>query len=161
MHKPGLYISYNIFFSAIHQFWTWDFLWLIRYYRSPYSILMFSTLNHKLRLTNILHPRCHDPNLGLVTKAKTWKGAGQKCNPRITFALLEVWGNLHSWECEGMNPHTPKWIPTLRVGIPMESWIFKEVFRGQNSLDQKIYYTIEKFLKLICLKWVCMIHLNI
>jgi hypothetical protein len=30
---------------------------------------------------------CHDPNLGLVTKAKAWEGAGQKCNLGITFAL--------------------------------------------------------------------------
>ncbi len=33
---------------------------------------------------------CHNPSLALVIKAKTWKGAGQECNPRITFALLEV-----------------------------------------------------------------------
>jgi hypothetical protein len=24
-------------------------------------------------------------------------------------------------ECEGMNPHTPKWIPTLGVGVPINS----------------------------------------
>jgi len=29
--------------------------------------------------------------------------------------------HLHSHECEGMNPHTPKWTPTLGVRIPMES----------------------------------------
>jgi hypothetical protein len=27
---------------------------------------------------------------------------------------------LHFWECEGMNRHTPKWIPVLGVRIPME-----------------------------------------
>ncbi len=26
----------------------------------------------------------HDPSLGLVTKARAWKGVGQECNPRIT-----------------------------------------------------------------------------
>jgi hypothetical protein len=31
-------------------------LWLIRYYKSPCSILNTSTLNHKFRLRNILHP---------------------------------------------------------------------------------------------------------
>jgi hypothetical protein len=25
---------------------------------------------------------CHNPSLGLATKAKAWKGAGQECNPR-------------------------------------------------------------------------------
>jgi hypothetical protein len=24
-------------------------------------------------------------------------------------------------ECEGMNPHTPKWTPTLGVGVLMDS----------------------------------------
>jgi hypothetical protein len=33
---------------------------------------------------------CHDLSLGLVTKARAWKGAGQKCNPRITFTLPGV-----------------------------------------------------------------------
>jgi hypothetical protein len=32
----------------------------------------------------------HDPNLGLATKAKAWKGAGRECNLGITFALLGV-----------------------------------------------------------------------
>jgi hypothetical protein len=38
-------------------------------------------------------------------------------------------------ECEGIGPHTPKWTPTLGVGVPMEFQIFKERFEGQNSLD--------------------------
>jgi hypothetical protein len=24
-------------------------------------------------------------------------------------------------KCEGMNSHTPKWVPTLGVGVPMDS----------------------------------------
>jgi hypothetical protein len=35
----------------------------------------------------------HDPSLGLVTKAKAWKGACQKCNLGVTFALLGMWRN--------------------------------------------------------------------
>jgi len=46
---------------------------------------------------------CHDPSLGLTTKAKTYKGAGQEGNPRVTSHAPESEG-----ECEGMNPHTPK-----------------------------------------------------
>ncbi len=30
---------------------------------------------------------CHDLSLRFATKAKTWKGVGQKCNSRVTFAL--------------------------------------------------------------------------
>jgi len=37
-------------------------------------------------------------------------------------------------EFEGMNPHTPKWTPTLGVKIFVESQIFKKKIRGQNSL---------------------------
>jgi hypothetical protein len=29
-------------------------------------------------------------------------------------------------ECEGMNPHTPKWAPILGVGVLMDSQIFRE-----------------------------------
>jgi hypothetical protein len=43
--------------------------------------------------------------------------------------------HLHSWECERMNTHTPKWTLILGDGIIMESQIFKEVFQGPNSLD--------------------------
>jgi hypothetical protein len=43
--------------------------------------------------------------------------------------------HLHSQECEGMNPHIPKWTFILGVGIPMEFRISNKYFRGQNSLD--------------------------
>jgi hypothetical protein len=63
-------------------------------------------------------------------------------------------------ECEGMSPHIPKWIRTLGVGVSMDFRIFKECFEGQNSLDWQLLYTIENLLKLKCLKWGCIIHLN-
>jgi hypothetical protein len=33
---------------------------------------------------------CHDLSLGLMTKAKAWKGAGQECNLGVTFTLSGV-----------------------------------------------------------------------
>jgi hypothetical protein len=36
-----------------------------------------------------------------------------------------------------MNPHTPKWIPTLGVGILMESRIFKKIFQGSKLIGLK------------------------
>ncbi len=30
--------------------------------------------------------------------------------------------------CEGMSPHTPKWTPTLGVGVLIEYQIFREQF---------------------------------
>jgi hypothetical protein len=66
----------------------------------------------------------------------------------------------HSQDCKGMNPHIPKWTPTLEVGISMHSWIFKNNLKGQNSLDWRVIYTIENLLKHRCLKWVFMKYLN-
>jgi hypothetical protein len=54
-------------------------------------------------------------------------------------------------ECEGMHPHTPKW--TLE---------FSECnCKGQNPLVWRVLYIIGKLLKLKCLKWARMTHLNI
>jgi phage-related protein len=63
-------------------------------------------------------------------------------------------------ECEGMNPHIPKWAPTLGVGVSMDSRIFRRRLQGQNSLDWKIPYNIENILEPRCLKWACMIHFD-
>jgi hypothetical protein len=50
-----------------------------------------------------------------------------------------------------MSSHTPKWTPTFS----------KRNLKNQNSLDWKVFYTIGMLLRLRCLKWVRMIHLNI
>jgi hypothetical protein len=63
-------------------------------------------------------------------------------------------------ECERMNLHTPKWAPTLGVGIPMDSQIFREKFQGLKPFDWEIFYIIRKILELRCLTWVCMTHLD-
>jgi hypothetical protein len=64
---------------------------------------------------------CHNPNLGLTTKVRACKGASQKGSLRVTFHVL-----VNVRECEGMNPHTPKWALTLEVGVMMDSRFFKE-----------------------------------
>jgi hypothetical protein len=70
-----------------------------------------------------------------------------------------------SRECEGMNPHTPKWTPTLGVG---GSWSPKRtpktsesVLRGQNSMACCVLYINGKLLKRRCLKWARIAHFNI
>jgi len=63
-------------------------------------------------------------------------------------------------ECERMSPHTPKWTP---LWDSKSLWNFEfsnSDLRGQNSLDWKIPCTIGIFLKLKCLKWAFMTHLN-
>jgi hypothetical protein len=46
---------------------------------------------------------------------------GQEGNMGVTFHAL---GSAR--KCEGMNPHTPKWAPTLGVGVLMDFQIFRE-----------------------------------
>ncbi len=46
---------------------------------------------------------CHNLSLGLATKAKVCKGAGQEGSPGVTSRVLES-----VKECEKMVAHTPK-----------------------------------------------------
>jgi hypothetical protein len=66
-------------------------------------------------LFNAIDTICCNFSLGLMTKARACKGAGQKWSSKVTFHALRSVG-----KCEGMNPHIPKWTPTLGVGIPMD-----------------------------------------
>jgi hypothetical protein len=77
---------------------------------------------------------CHNPSFGLTTKARAYGGAGQQWSPKVTF---HVFGSIG--ECEGMNPHTPKWVPTLGVGVPMDSWIYKGRLQGSKFIRLKSY----------------------
>ncbi len=56
IHKLGLYTSCNIPPLNNHRLWTWNFVHLIRYYKSSYSILITITLNHRLWSRSMLHP---------------------------------------------------------------------------------------------------------
>jgi len=73
---------------------------------------------------------CHNPNLGLATKARGCKVAGQERKLR------------NERKCEGMNPHIPKGALTLGVGVPMDSQIFKERLQGSkpNGLRKYLYH---------------------
>ncbi len=64
-------------------------------------------------------------------------------------------------EYEGVNLHTPKATPTLGNGVSMDSQNLESDFRGQNSMACDIFYIIGKNLKRRCLKWACIVHLDI
>ncbi len=51
-----------------------------------------------------------------MIKVRVHKGVGEKWSVGVTFY---VFGSVK--ECEGMNPHIPKWAPTLGIGLLMES----------------------------------------
>ncbi len=90
----------------------------------PNGTTLLSYTNIKLQVSHFcsftfykqLHPKaftkviffydCHNPSLGLATKARACKVAGHKGSPRITSRVPKS-----AKECEGMNLHTPKWTP--------------------------------------------------
>jgi len=45
-------------------------------------------------------------------------------------------------ECEGIDPHTPKGTPTLGVGVPVDSRMFKKQLQGSkpNRLRSFLYH---------------------
>jgi hypothetical protein len=51
----------------------------------------------------MLGPNCRNLSLGLTTKARGCKVAGQEKDPEVTSHAPRS-----AKECEGMNPHTPK-----------------------------------------------------
>jgi hypothetical protein len=43
----------------------------------------------------------------------------ERCRPRVQPGNhIQILGSVG--ECEGMSPHTPKWAPTLAVGVSMD-----------------------------------------
>jgi hypothetical protein len=80
---------------------------------------------------------CRNLSLGLATKARACKVTGQEGSPGVTLHAPESVG-----ECEGMNPHTPKGVSTLGVGIPMDSRIFKRQLQVSklNGLRISLYH---------------------
>jgi len=90
----------------------------------------------------ISYCQCHNPNLGLVTKAKGSQGCGPRRVWQWRFTLPS---ELSFWELES------QW--TLE---PLESDC-----RGQNTLHWRVFYIIGKLLKSRCLKWACMTCLDI
>ncbi len=84
--------------------------------------------------------KCHNLSPRLVTKARACKGVGQEWSLGITFhAPGSVGGR------EGMNSHIPKWVPNLGIRVLME--FLENNFKGQNSLNWKVPYTIGRFLE--------------
>ncbi len=111
-------------------------LWLVQYYifmLRPRLVLWW-TCNFRHQLLFY-----YELSLGLMTKARACKGAGREGSPKVTFHTIGSVG-----ECEGLNPYTPKWAPTLGVGVPMDSQIFREEFQGSKFIELKssLYYLI-------------------
>ncbi len=64
---------------------------------------------------------CRNPSLGLATKARGCKVAGQEGSPGAMPHAPKS-----AREREGIDLHIPKGTPTLGVGVPVDSRIFIE-----------------------------------
>jgi len=82
----------------------------------------------------VIYKRCRNPSIRLATKARACKGESQKGSPGITSHAPRSVG-----ECEGMNPHTPKWTPILGVKVLMDFQIFKTRFQGSKPIGLRSY----------------------
>jgi hypothetical protein len=98
---------------------------------------------------------CCNPTFGLTTKAGAYKGASQELSPGVTF---HVHGSVG--ECERMNPHIPSELPLWDLEFRWTSKCLEGNFKGQNSLDLKVFYIIGKLLRFRCLKWAHMMPLD-
>jgi hypothetical protein len=79
---------------------------------------------------------CHNPSLGLATKAKACKVVGQKGSPGLMLHAIKS-----VRKCEGMNPHTSKGVSISGVGVPVDSQNFRERLKGSelNGLNSSLY----------------------
>jgi hypothetical protein len=104
-----------------------------------------------------------NPNLGLATKARVCKVVGQEGSPRVAshapeshISCSQEWKRMREWTFTLPSELSfwelkSQWTPKFSEGN----------FRGHNPLDWRVIYIIGKLLKLRCLKWACMTHLDI
>jgi hypothetical protein len=88
----------------------------------------------KIHSYNLLSENCRNLSLALTTKAKACEVVSQEGSLRVTLHALGS-----AKECEGMNPHTPKWTPMLGIGVPMDSRIFKARLQGSKPIGLKSF----------------------
>ncbi len=65
-------------------------------------------------------------------------------------------GNVREWTLT-----LPKELPPWELESRWTPECLENDYKGQNPMDWKVIYTIEKILKRRCLKWSCMTHLDI
>ncbi len=103
--------------------------------------------------------KCRNPNLGFATKVRGCKVLGQEKDPGVTSHVPGSAKSVKEWTltlprelpCWELESRSPKWT----------SKFSKCDCGGQNPSPRKVLYIIGKLLKLRCLKWVRIIHLDI
>jgi hypothetical protein len=100
-------------------------------------------------------PFCYNFRLGLTTKTRACKGAGQEWSPRVTFHVIESVG-----KCERMNPTLSNELLIWKLESQWTLESLENNCRGQNWLNFRVIYIIKNLLEHKCQKWARMIHLG-
>jgi hypothetical protein len=83
----------------------------------------------------------------------------QRCRPKVKIeshiSYSREWRNVRKW-----THILPSGLPLWELESRWTSESLEGDYRGQNSLDWKIPYTIRKLLRHKCLKWACMDHMG-
>ncbi len=98
----------------------------------------------------------HNLSFGLVTKAKAYKGAGQKRSPGVACHVPGSVYNVREWTFT-----LPREFPLWELESLWTPESSESNFRGQNPLDWNVFYITKNLLELKCLKWVHTTHLDI
>jgi hypothetical protein len=104
-------------------------LWIVYiFFYKPNVHMILNSINCK--------KYCRNPSLGLTTKARACKGAGQKGSMGVLSCFRKykkVWKNEHSHS--QLSSH-------LGVGVLMDSWIFKKQSQGSKpiGLNSLLYH---------------------
>ncbi len=89
---------------------------------------------HMNEKTITYHDYCHDVNLKLMTKIRNM----ERCEPKMQHG-----SHIHTLknesECKIMSPYTPKWAPTLGVGVLTNFQISRKQLKGKKLLDLIFY----------------------
>ncbi len=98
--------------------------------------------------------------LGSQPRQRACKSEGQEGSLGVTFMLPGVQKSVREWTLT-LSRELSFWELESRWTLEWTSEFSESNCIGQNSLDWIITYIIGKLLERRCLKWVCMIHLNI
>ncbi len=127
--KKLLAINYSYMLTVI--------ILIINFYFSSFNtvnlvILIITIIN--VIIINFIY---RNPSFGLATKAKGLQGYGPRRSLGVTSHAHRSVG-----KCEGVNPHTPKSIPILGDGVPVDSRNFREQFERSklNFLWRSLYH---------------------
>ncbi len=128
--------------KVISLYFTCNLMWYICVIPCPIKRKVMS-LSHVMFLLFIC--RCCNLSLGLATKARGLQGCRPRGRPNSHITYSQ-----ECKECEGVNPHTPKWTPMLWVGVPNGLLNFQSAIVGDEThcfeeffISLKCYWSVD------------------